>query len=247
MNIKGVTTVAVIPFFIHFSHEEDMGLAKEIKYFLIQRLLTSPAYHLFRIYAKTIRITFEGDGPVLDHLKAGHRVLFACWHQRFFGGFYFPERYQLKPCIMISQSRDGDFIAAVVERMDWLPVRGSSSRGGKAALWNMSEWLVKQTVGAHIVDGPTGPPRVIKPGLLSIARNAGAAVCPAYVVYERCWIVNSWDRFMIPKPFSRVLIRFGDLFTVPADLDPESFEHLRQTIETAMIREYDVLDRCWAN
>jgi len=220
-----------------------MGLAKEIKYFLIQRLLPSPAYHLLRIYTKTIRITFEGDGPVLSHLKAGNRVLFACWHQRFFGGFYFPEKYRLKPCIMISQSRDGDFIAAVVERMNWLPVRGSSTRGGRAVLREMSETLVKQTVGAHIVDGPTGPPRVIKTGLLSIARNAGADVCPAYVVYGRCWIFNSWDRFMVPKPFSRVLIRFGELFSVPPDLDSESFENLRLSIEETMIREYEELKR----
>jgi len=222
-----------------------MSLAKEIKYFLLQRLLPSPAYHLLRLYAKTIRLTYEGDGPVLGYLREGHRVLFACWHQRFFGGFYFPGRYQLKPCIMISRSRDGDFIAAVVELMDWVPVRGSSSSGGRGALREMSERLVEQAVGAHIVDGPTGPPRTIKPGLLSIARNAGAAVCPAYVVYEKYWIVSSWDRFMVPKPFSRVLIRFGELFSVPDEMDSSTFESLRLRIEKKMISEYETLDRYW--
>lgn len=222
-----------------------MGLAKEIKYFLILRFLTSPAYYLLSLYAKTLRLTFQGDAAVLEHVKAGNRVLFACWHQRFFGGFYFPGLYRLKPCIMISRSRDGDFIAAVVGRMGWVPVRGSSSSGGRSALREMGEGVVEQTVGAHIVDGPTGPPRRVKPGLLSIARNTGAAVCPAYVVYERCWTFNSWDRFMVPKPFSRILIRFGELIRVPETLDGEAFENLRLKIENTMISEYETLDRYW--
>jgi lysophospholipid acyltransferase (LPLAT)-like uncharacterized protein len=63
-------------------------------------------------------------------------------------------------------------------------------------------------VGGHIVDGPLGPPRVVKPGLISLAQRTGAAICPAYVSYENPWTFNSWDRFMVPKPFSRALLRF---------------------------------------
>jgi len=222
-----------------------MSIAKELKYFLILRLLKTPAYHILRLYAKTLKITFQGDKDIIEQLREGRRILFACWHQRFFGGFYFPGLYGLKPCVMISRSRDGDFIAAVVERMDWIPVRGSSSSGGRNALREMSRGVVKQTVGAHIVDGPTGPPRRIKPGLITIARNAGAAVCPAYVVYEKAWTFNSWDRFMVPRPFSRILIRFGEPFDVPETIEGEDFEDLRLKIENTMISEYEKLDRYW--
>lgn len=224
-----------------------MGLRKEIKYLLIQKLLTSPAYHFLNLHAKTIKLTVEGDRAFLDHLERGGRILFASWHQRFFGGFYFPRLYDLEPAIMISQSRDGDFIAAVVRRIGWIPVRGSSSRGGRQALQEMMKSLDKdRSVGAHIVDGPTGPPRVIKPGLLSLARKVGAAICPGYVTYENPWIFRSWDRFMIPKPFSRAMIRFGGLTMVPDELTGEEFESLRRRIEEDMIKGYEEADRSWA-
>jgi lysophospholipid acyltransferase (LPLAT)-like uncharacterized protein len=222
-----------------------MKAAKEVKYFLIRRLLTYPAYKFLSLYANTIRVTTDGDEPFLQHLKDGGRVLFACWHQRFFGGFYFPGIYSLEPCIMISQSRDGDFIAAVVQKMGWRPVRGSSTRGGRQALLQMIQGLEEHAVGAHIVDGPQGPPRVIKPGLLSIALRSGAAVCPAYVSYQNPWIFNSWDRFMIAKPFSRVHIHFSGLIAVPEDIGEEDFEVLRRRIEDEMIEGHKEADRRW--
>lgn len=144
---------------------------------------------------------------------------------------------------MISRSRDGDFIAEVVQKIGWRPVRGSSTRGGREALQVMIRALKEQNVGGHIVDGPTGPPRVIKPGLITIAHRARAVICPAYVLYEKPWIINSWDRFMIPKPFSRVQLRFGRLIEVPEGLGEEAFEALRSRIEREMIDEYDKAER----
>jgi len=85
---------------------------------------------------------------------------------------------------MISRSRDGDFIADIVERIGWIPARGSGSRGGKDALRALVDEIARTRIAGHIVDGPTGPPRVIKPGLISMAQNSGAAICPAYVLYE---------------------------------------------------------------
>lgn len=223
-----------------------MKTSKEIKYLLIQKFLTFPAYLFLRLYARTFQITTEGDESFLHHLKCGGRVLFACWHQRFFGGFYFPRIYKLKPCIMISQSRDGDFIAAVVQRMGWIAVRGSSSRSGKQALLRMIQGLEEQSVGAHIVDGPQGPPQVIKPGLLSIALRSGGVICPAYVIYQKPWIFKSWDRFMIAKPFSRVHIRFGNVLQVPAGIgEEEEFENLRKQVQEEMIEGHARVDRRW--
>ena len=222
-----------------------MVTGKDIKFFLMLKLLTGPVYHFLNFYAKTIRLTFEGVEVPLNHLKNGGSVLIACWHQRFFGGFYFPGVYKLEPCIMISQSKDGDFIAAVVQRMGWRPVRGSSTRGGKQAMKEMIEAMARLRVGAHIVDGPLGPPHVIKPGLISIAQNAGAVICPAYVTYEKPMIFNSWDRFMIPKPLSRVLIRFGRLTEVPESLDVDEFEKLREELESEIIVGYAEADRYW--
>ncbi|MBW2630616.1 MAG: lysophospholipid acyltransferase family protein [Deltaproteobacteria bacterium] len=224
-----------------------MKLKKEIKFFFIKYFLTFSAYYILNLYAKTIRLRFEGKDTIKDHLKNSGRVVMAFWHQRFFGGLYLPKTFRRPICVMISQSRDGDFIADVAERIGWTPARGSSSRGGRDALRKIVDDLIKNRFAVHVVDGPTGPPYVIKPGLISMAQQSGAAICPTYFFYENAWIFNSWDRFMVPKPFSRVIVRFGPLESVPENMDPEEFERIRFHIEQKMIEEYEKGDRSMAS
>lgn len=215
---------------------------KELKFLFLQ-LLIKPIYYLLVLYNKTIRFQVENDQILLDHLRRGP-VILTSWHQRFFCGFFLPRKYHITLPIMISRSRDGDFIAGVVKDSGFLPVRGSSSRGGKEALREMVDKIKEHGIGAHILDGPTGPPRVVKAGLLSMAQRAGAVICPVYIVCEKCWVFNSWDRFMVPKPCSRVLIRFSETMEgVPAYLDGPDFEAFRTKIEDQMIRTYEKMDR----
>jgi lysophospholipid acyltransferase (LPLAT)-like uncharacterized protein len=103
----------------------------------------------------------------------------------------------------------------------------------------------KHRLGAHIVDGPQGPPRIVKPGLVALASQTGAVVCPGYISYENPRVFNSWDRFMVPKPFSRVLLRAGDFIHVPKNLDEKSFEETRLAIERTMIEGYAEADASW--
>ena len=222
-----------------------MNLQKEIKFFITKYLLTFPAYYILNLYAKTIRLSFENEEEIRNHMGNKGRVILASWHQRFFGGFYLPKILRRPICIMISQSKDGDFVADIVERIGWIPVRGSSSRGGKKALREMVDEVIKSQIAGHIVDGPTGPPRAIKPGLISLAQQSGAAICPTYVLYEKPWIFNSWDKFMVPKPFSRVIIRFGSLEFLPEEVDSKEFEKNRLYVERKMIEEYEKEDQYW--
>lgn len=215
---------------------------KALKFFLLQ-LLIKPVYFILFLYNRTLHFRIENDQILLDHLRRGP-VILASWHQRFFGGFFLPRMYKLTVPIMISRSQDGDFIAGVVTHSGFLPVRGSSSRGGKEALREMVNAVMRYGIGAHIIDGPTGPPRVVKAGLLAMAQRSGAVICPVYVIFEKCWTFNSWDRFMVPKPFSNVLIRFSEtLDAVPAYLDGPDFEVYCKKIEDRMIRTYEELDR----
>ena len=215
---------------------------KKLKFYLL-KLLVKPVYSILFLYNKTLRFRVENDQIFLDHLHRGP-VILASWHQRFFCGFFLPRRYKRTVPIMISRSRDGDFIAGVVKYSGFLPVRGSSSRGGKEALREMVKAINRYGIGAHFLDGPTGPPRVVKAGLLAMAQRSGAVICPVYVVCEKCWIFNSWDRFMVPKPFSRVLVSFSTtLETIPAYLDGPDFEVYRKKIEDRVSRTYEELDR----
>ncbi len=224
-----------------------MSIKKEIKYFIIRHILTFFAYYALALYSKTTKLRLENEGELRKHLKNNGGVILCSWHQRFFGGFYLPRIFDESPCIMISQSRDGDFIADVGRRIGWRPVRGSSSRGGRKALQQMVVGVIENRLGGHIVDGPTGPPRVVKPGIITLAQKSGAALCPAYISYEKPWIFNSWDRFMVPRPFSRILIRFGSLEFIPKEMGTGEFEDIRHRLEQRLITGYEEADRCWKN
>lgn len=223
-----------------------MDLAKKIKYFLLLKLLNPVVYIFLNIYTKTLELKVENAEMVLEHLKRGGRFIMASWHQRFFGGFFLPRALRMRPCIMISRSRDGDFIADVVRRIGWEIIRGSSSRGGKEALRDLVAGVIETRVGGHIVDGPTGPPMTVKPGIIALAQKTGAAITPTCVSYENPWIFNSWDRFMIPKPFSGVLLRFGPLEQIPAEMNDQEFEECRLKVEKQLARVYEEIDRYWA-
>lgn len=218
---------------------------KEIKFFLVKNLLAYPIFYFLNAYSHTLRFRLDNTEEFIAYLAGGGRIVFSSWHQRFFGGFYLPYLLNLQIAIMISQSRDGDFVSDIVSKIGWRPVRGSSSRGGRKALMKLVESMRRSPLGGHIVDGPNGPPEIIKPGLISLAQQSGAAVLPVYVSYEKPFIFNSWDRFMIPKPFSRVLVRMGKISRIPEELDAAGFERYRSDIEKEMRAGYRDADGFW--
>ena len=222
-----------------------MGLKKDLKYFFVRNLFPSAIFHLLRLYVRTLRVRVENAEEFERHLEAGGRLIFCAWHQRLFVSFCYSRFHRLALRLMISQSRDGDVIADIAQRFGGVPIRGSSSRGGERALRQMISAMSEKRAGAHIVDGPRGPARIIKPGLILLAQKAEAAICPVYVSFDRSWTFNSWDRFIVPKPFSRVYIRMGALEFVPRETNAEEFERIRQRIEEVMIKGYEEADRYW--
>ena len=199
---------------------------------------------LVRLLSKTYRyrlVDTENEQRALDTCGS---VVYASWHQRFFPGItFFATRKPI--AIMISQSRDGEMIARVVDILGWQSVRGSSSKGGVRALKKIRVLAGQGFRFGHIVDGPQGPFGVVKPGLLTIAQFAGAPVLPVIVSAQRRWTFNSWDRFMVPKPFSRVFIRFAPPISVPRRLASEDFEAFRLHIKEKMKILYEQTDRWW--
>jgi len=205
-------------------------------------LISRPAAYLLhgiiRCYTWTLRVEITNEREWMEHLEAGGRVLLCSWHQQFFSIIrHFRVYREFRPAIMISQSVDGDLIAGVARRVGWVPIRGSSSRGSKGALAGMIKHLRASRLAAHIVDGPRGPAGRVKAGAIRLAHAADASIVPFYVTAERAWYSNSWDRFFIPKPFSRVVVRFGSRIVVEPTDDRDTFEAQRLRVENIMRAE----------
>jgi lysophospholipid acyltransferase (LPLAT)-like uncharacterized protein len=192
-------------------------------------------YRFARTYCWTFRLRIENETQWRDHLDAGGRVLLCCWHQQFFSFIrHFQSYRSLRPSLMISKSADGEMVAGVAVMSGWHTVRGSSSRGGSQALARMVARLRESGLAGHILDGPRGPIGRVKKGAIYLAQDAGARIVPTYAIAENAWFFNSWDRFFLPKPFSRVTIRFGEMLTVPKTSNPQQFEAQRKNLEETM-------------
>ena len=221
-------------------------MKKKLKNRIYHRVLPRIGLFLVGALSATCRVRIIGAESESKALKRDNSLIYASWHQRFFPGITFFARR--KPiAIMISQSRDGELIASIVDMLGWKPVRGSSSRGGRSALLKLKKLARKGYKIGHIVDGPKGPFGEVKPGLVLIAQATGLAIVPTITSAEKRWQANSWDRFMIPKPFSRIIIRFGEPCYVPREMDEDAFEEKRLEIEKRMHHLYEETDRMWQN
>lgn len=158
---------------------------------------------LIRVLGATLRYRdVNAEGTPNGHTMPGPTV-FAFWHCTMLTSAH---RFRnLGIAILISRSFDGELIARTVERLGFLAVRGSSSRGGAAGLKGMAEAYAAGHRCAFTADGPRGPARVAKVGPVQLAELAGATWIGAYYAQpDRAWYLKSWDRFMIPKPFATV-------------------------------------------
>ena len=209
-------------------------MVKEFKYFFSKRMNTTLCCML-RLYSWTFRITVENEAAWMEYLRGGGTVLLCTWHQQFFSAIrHFKSYESFKPSLMISKSQDGEIIARIAKKQGWHAVRGSSSRDGGKALKEMIERLRQSRLAGHIVDGPKGPAGIVKAGVISLACATEAVVVPFYTAADRAWYFQSWDRFMLPKPFARVTICFGQMMHFPAQDDKQTFESQRNHLEKIM-------------
>ena len=166
-------------------------------------MVPAMASGLIRLLGSTWRVRdVQAPGTPVGHTIPGPTV-FAFWHESLLACAY---RFRgLGIAILISRSFDGELIARTVERLGFVAVRGSSSRGGAVGLRGMAEAYGDGHICAFTADGPKGPRRVAKPGPVKLAKLTGAPwVGCFHAEPERAWRLRSWDRFAIPKPFTTV-------------------------------------------
>ena len=221
--------------------ENSIQIDTEVMEFRINKILSSKfvqwlLYKFIRIYSLTLRIEVQNeDAWLLEYLHNNGRIILCTHHQQFFAAIrYFQKYKKYKPGIMISRSDDGEFISAVANRTGWITVRGSSSKGGAKGLHSMIDHLTEHRLAGHIIDGPRGPFGIVKPGVVRMAHATSSVIVPFYTRADRAWYFRSWDTFFLPKPFSKVILRFREKIECKQTETDEQFEEHRKVLERIM-------------
>ena len=161
-------------------------------------------------------------------------VIYSFWHRAVFPSAWMWRNLDI--AVMVSRSFDGEYIARIIQKLGFTAVRGSSSRGGAPALLGMKSHLEKGKTVAFTIDGPRGPKYVAKPGPVLLSRITSLPMAAFYVAIEKAWVLNTWDRFVIPKPFSKALVRVSAKMYVPQDADDAQMEAFHRQLQDALER-----------
>ena len=181
---------------------------------------------------KTVRIEVRDD-PAYSALAAtGEPVVYTLWHGRLLPLTWHHRDENIGA--LISLSKDGEYIARVVQGWGYRVVRGSTSRGGSRALAEMIRLGRKGHSLAFTPDGPRGPRERMKPGVLVAAMRAGLPIVPLSAACSRGWWFEGWDRFLVPKPFSRLVLSHGAPLRVPAGTDEAGIEKIAAELESRL-------------
>jgi lysophospholipid acyltransferase (LPLAT)-like uncharacterized protein len=180
-----------------------------------------------RALGATWRIQTAADPEYVAAFERGERFIYAFWHARLLPLVYV--RRDEGAAVLVSRHRDGQLITRVIEHMGFTTARGSSTRGGEAGV---RELLAAAASGLELgitPDGPRGPSEVVKEGLLYVAARSGLRIVPLANSARASWVLRSWDRFRIPKPFARLHVCYGAPIAVS-----EPDEKARLRVEAAL-------------
>lgn len=178
---------------------------------------------------KTWRITRVGEERLRSIQDHGERVIYALWHGRMAVSIFFHRKRNIH--VMVSQHRDGELISRVIERLGYEAVRGSTSSGGGRAFRKMLSKAVDRFDLAITPDGPRGPRCRAQPGIIHLAKMAGMPIVPLTSGAMRKTFLSSWDRFLLPWPFSKCVIIYGEPIRVLANCSPAELEEKRRQLE----------------
>ena len=196
------------------------------------RLLSFLLVLVVKAIAWSLRYTVVGDEHRTALRGANSPFVWAIWHGRQFLLYRYDPGDPLT--VITSPSRDGQLQAAVLRRFGMETVWGSSSRGGATALVGIIRAMRKGRTGCIAVDGPRGPAFTVKRGVLLVAQKTGGVVLPVVASARRALSLKSWDRMLIPMPFTRAVVMVGEPVRVPSGLDEGGMESLRAELEEKM-------------
>jgi hypothetical protein len=211
-----------------------------LKFTLGQRIVLAVVprvvWALLWIVSRTWRfevIAEEGVIPVLFGQKPGPEI-YCFWHQCVLPcTIYFRHSHAV---ILISRSFDGELITRILKMFGFGAVRGSSSRGAREGLLGLTRVIQSGKTAIFTADGPLGPIYRTKMGPIKLAQLTGAPIGVFHLEPERAWTLPSWDRFLVPKPFTRIVVSWAQWTRVPGDLPADKFEPKREELNAALER-----------
>lgn len=216
------------------SSSRRSSVGRRLYYFLGMPVLNGLMNLLWRSY----RIQAVIGADIVDRLISERIVCAPCyWHQNLILCVNFFRQWisrGFKACFLISASVDGDAPTRIAEGWGAQVIRGSANNTGALVLRDMHQAMKRGVSIVTIADGPTGPKSRFKSGVVLVARIGGIPMVPVACAADRAWYLNRWDEFMIPKPFSRVVLAVGEPVPVPRGASPEEMERLRETMENAV-------------
>lgn len=200
---------------------------------IVLSLIVGAGYWFIRLLGPTLRVSVsyeEGAQKTLDERP----LVASFWHECMIPATYLFRDMGIR--VMSSFSYDGEYMGRIIRRFGFVAVKGSSSRNPVRALLGLRRALEQGWTVAFTLDGPRGPHRKAKPGPSGLARSSGKAMTCFHAAVDQAWVLNSWDRMMIPKPFSRVLVRVSKLIPVPADATDDELERYTSELQSTLER-----------
>ena len=209
---------------------KDFTIPQRIALAIVPRLTAA----ILAAIGTTLRFEVIAEEGAVPETPPG-KGIFCFWHQCTLPcGWYFRKYHS---SILISRSFDGELIARTLSLLGFNSVRGSSSRGGAAGLLALQQLVAIGKLVVFTADGPRGPIYQTKMGPVKLAQMTQEAIGSFYLLPERAWTLNSWDRFLIPKPFSRVIVSWSRTVAPPApDADATALEVKREELNEAIER-----------
>lgn len=208
----------------------------------LYRLAVWLAYLYVELVWRTARLRVLGEDTLRELLMRHEAVVPVCWHQHLLLCARYivaRERHGAKPGFMISPSVDGEAPTMLAQRYGAHVVRGSGTYTGVRAVRGVYQAIVKDKISALITpDGPRGPRFEFKPGAVFSAQMSGAPIVPLAFAARPARVLRTWDKFVLPMPFSRVVIAVGEPVTVPRELDDAQRNQLTSQMPARMQATY---------
>jgi lysophospholipid acyltransferase (LPLAT)-like uncharacterized protein len=198
---------------------------------LLLRLMAGASALLVRLLCATLR--YENSAEPGGPLDANERpMVWAFWHRCLIVATH---RFQKRDiAVLTSRSFDGEIISRIIEKFGYRAVRGSSRRGALSAVLGARRELEGGRAVAFTVDGPLGPLYQAKPGPVVLSRLTGVRIVAFHIAVQRAWTLRTWDRMILPKPFSRAFVHFSAPMLVPADADEAQMERWREELQRTL-------------